>query len=180
MPRFLIFALLPLLASCEGPYIDLQSAFPSAAAASAPSLPPARLLLVSNKHKGAFTYGEGMVTVKLLPTGIEMIPAFPFSLAVSAIFIPSARIDGCSRTCFGDGVWDANLLVAATGTEISLPRSQEVVEWCWDRKIPMIPAGDRRAWLYSGAKLPDRSKFSEQLASRQKFDYQARQSCLGF
>jgi|SRR5882672_1534404 len=180
MPRLVLLSLLLLLAACEGPYADLQSAFPAAAPASAPSLPPAQLLLVSTKHEGAFTYGEGVVAVRLLSNGVEMIPAFPFSLAMESVFIPIASIDGCSRTCFGDGVWNANLLVAVTGTEISLPQSRAAVEWCWTRQIPMISSADRRAWLYTGASLPDRGKFAEQLASRDKFDLQAKQSCLGF
>lgn len=182
MLRTALLPLVLLLAACEGPYSDLQSAFPAAASASAsaPALPPARLLLVSTKHRGAFTYGEGIVAIKLLPDGVEMVPNFPFSVAMAPVFLPTASVAGCSRTCFGDGVWDLNLLIPATGTEISLPQSRAAMEWCWAKQIPMIPAADRRAWLYSGAPLPEKSKFAEQLASREKFDHQAKQSCLGF
>jgi hypothetical protein len=180
MFRVAALSVLALLAACEGPYADLQAAFPAATAASATALPPARLLLTSTKHKGAFTYGEGVVSIKLLPNGIEMQPSLPFKVAMTPVFLPEDKISGCSRTCFGASVWDANLLVAETGTEISLPRSRELVDWCWERKIPMIPSAARRAWLYSGASLPNRSQFAEQLASREKFDYQGKQSCLGF
>jgi hypothetical protein len=180
MLRIILLTIVPLLGACEGPYTDLSAAFPAAASAPVDPLPAGRLLLVSTRHKGAFTYGEGSVDIKLMPDGIEMRPAFPLSVAMPPVFIPVAKIDGCSRTCFGDGVWDANLLVSATGTEISLPRSRAIVDWCWERKIPMIPAADRRAWLYTGTALPNKSKFSEQLASREKFDYQAKQSCLGY
>jgi len=168
-----------VLAACDGPYRDLEASFRSPQAAPAPQIPVDHIVLTSTKHVGAHSF-NGVMSVKFPPAAVELEPTFPFGLGMSTVLIPAEMIAGCSKTCFGDGVWDADLLIASTGTEISFRNTKQVVEWCWSNRIPMISGKDRREWLYGGGKLPNRSKFAEQLSSRELYDRQAKQSCLGY
>ena len=177
----LLALLIPTLAltACDGPYRDLEASFRSPQAASAPSIPIDQVVLTSTKHVGAHRF-NGVLSVKLPSAAVELEPTLPFGLGMSTVTIPADMIAGCSMTCFGDGVWDADLLIASTGTEISFRNSRQVVEWCWSNRIPMISGKHKREWLYGGGKIPDRSTFAEQLSSRELYDGQAKQSCLGF
>ncbi|WP_143171825.1 hypothetical protein [Rhizobacter sp. OV335] len=168
-----------LVSACSGPYADLEGSFKASQPASAPAVSVEQVVLVSTHEVGAHRYDD-VLAVKLLPTAIAIEPSFPWSIGMSPVSIAVDEVAGCSRSCFGDGVWDAELLVARTGTQISLRNSKELIEWCWSNRIPMISGNDRRQWLYKGASLPDRSEFSEQLASRKNYDAQAKQSCLGY
>lgn len=179
MHRLILLAATAGLVGCDGPYGDLEKSFRSPQAASAPSLPLGRVVLTSTKHVGASSFDE-VLLVKLLPVAIELEPRGPFSIGMSTVQISAETVAGCSQTCFGDGNWDADLLIASTGTEISFRNTKPIVEWCWSNRIPMISGKDKRAWLYAGGELPDRSKFAEQLSSRELYDKQARQSCLGY
>jgi hypothetical protein len=168
-----------LTTACHGPYDDLEKSFKASQSTSASPVPVDRVVLTSNRYRGAYSYDKAL-TVQLSSSTVELKPAFPFSVAMKDIAIPADAISGCSKTCFGDGVWDADFLLSSAGTEISFRSSRQVVDWCWANKIPMISGKDRRQWLYSGASLPDRSKFSEQLSSRESYDKQAKMSCLGY
>jgi hypothetical protein len=83
-------------------------------------------------------------------------------------------------SCWGSGDWDAEILVGRTTTEIELRQSREVLGWCWDNHLPMVSGKDRRAWVYNGVPLPERGSYGEQLASKELYDRQAKQSCLGY
>lgn len=175
----LAVAILGLLLSSGGPYSELEATFLARQPAPAPSVSVDHVVLVSTKKTGSFSY-NGVLAIKLLPDVLEIDPKFPFSAGMKDVAIRANQVAGCSKTCFGTGVWDANVLISATGTEISFRNSQEIVDWCWTNKIPMISAKDKRQWLYSGANLPDRTLYSEQLSSRELFDQQSKQSCMGY
>ena len=174
-----LLALSTTLSACGGPYADLEGSFRVAHPASAPAISVKHVVLTSTRATGAHSF-DNVLEVKLLPASVELNPTFPFSTTMGTVAIQAHQIAGCSKSCFGDGVWEANLLIFTTGTEISFRNSKEVVDWCWANKIPMISSNDRRQWLYKGANLPDRSKFIEQLSSRELYDAQAKQSCLGY
>src|SRR5262245_11186340 len=104
--------------ACGGPYGDLEAAFRASEASAGRASPSPRVVLVSTKHRGAHSF-NGVLALKLLPSAAELEPSFPVSLIMETVRIPVEKISGCSKTCFGPGTWDANLLVAGTGTEIS-------------------------------------------------------------
>jgi hypothetical protein len=137
------------------------------------------VVFTSQRHAGAHTFNRAL-KVRLLPTEIELEPVFPFTLGMKPVRIPAQAVGGCSRTCFGDGVWDADILLPTTGTELSIPSSFAVVDWCWNNQLPMVSGKDRRDWMYNRTPLPDRSKYVDQLSSREKYDRQGKQSCLGY
>lgn len=171
--------ILGFLLSSGGPYSELEVTFLARQPASAPSVSVDHVVMTSTKKTGAYSY-SGVLAIKLLPGVLEIDPKFPFSAGMKDVAIRTDQVAGCSKTCFGPEVWDANVLISTTGTEISFRNSQEIIDWCWTNKIPMISAKDKRQWLYSGANLPDRTQFSEQLSSRELYDQQSRQSCMGY
>ena len=178
-PKVFVFVVFGFLSGCGGPYADLEGSFKVDKTASAPTIPVKEVAMVSTHEVGAHSY-HGVLTVKLTPRTIELEPQFPFNLLQKPLSIEAEKIAGCSKTCFGDGPWDADVLVASTGTEISFEGSKEVIEWCWSNQIPMISGNDRNQWLYSGTPLQGRSAYSEQLSSRELYDAQTKQSCLGY
>ncbi len=178
-------ALLPLTAvmmfamlSRDGPFKDLSAQFPiDSSIASPEQLVASSMTLTSNSHPGAFSY-NGVIRLYLSSDAVEIQPTFPVSLAMHDIQVPLQSISGCSKTC--GGWWTADLLIASTGTKISVPESQSILDWCWTRKIPMVSGKDKREWLYNGADLPDAYNYVEQLASRDAYDEQTKLSCQGY
>jgi hypothetical protein len=58
--------------------------------------------------------------------------------------------------------------------------SKALLDWCWDNKRPMAPGVTKRNWAYNGVPLPAASTFLQQFESRAAYDYQTKQSCLGY
>jgi hypothetical protein len=176
MRRVLLVLSAAVLGCTEGPYRDLTEAYRVETPSTVPPIKSQTVVFVSPKHRGAFNL-QNVVDIRLSDTFLEIDPSIP---TMSTVRIPTTEIFGCSKTCFGEGRWDVDVLVPRTQTEISIPQAQEVVEWCWANRLPMISAEHRRNWLYNGAGFPSRADYEGQLASRERFDTQARQSCLGY
>jgi len=160
----------------SGPYKDLEVAFKANTPLESHPINPRTILLVSNKHKGAYTYRD-MVDIRLSSDVIEFAPSFP---TMERVQISASSVSGCGETCFGTADWYADILIGSTGAEISIPKSQELIDWCWNNRLPIIPEKDRSDWLYKHAQLPDKATYSEQFSSRKEYDYLVKQSCLGF
>lgn len=83
-------------------------------------------------------------------------------------------------TCFGTADAHVDLLVPRTGSLITIRNKQEMLDWCWAHRIPILSDADTRRWLYNGASLPLPSSYAAQFDDRSVFDKQAQQSCLGY
>lgn len=163
-----------LLAGCTREYSDLEKTFASAKQSEAPSISADTVEFVSVYRRGGIFTFKHDVTIRLSKNSIQIEPPFPWK----TVTIPSESVSGCSKTC-GLG-WEANILVAITGTEISVPESNEIIEWCWKNHLPMVSGRDRREWLYHRVTLPLASTYKQQLASRELYDRQAKSSCVGY
>lgn len=160
----------------SGPYNDLELAFKAGKPLEVDPIKARSISLVSNKHKGAYTYRD-IVDIRLSSDVIEIAPSFP---TMDRVQIPAAAVSGCGETCFGTSNWHVDILIERTGTEISIPKSRELIEWCWNNRLPIIPEKDRSDWLYKRTALPDKVSYSNQFSSREKYDQLLKQSCLGF
>jgi hypothetical protein len=94
--------------------------------------------------------------------------------------IPVSEIAACAMTCYGLADQHVDLLIPKTGSDLEIPSSKAILDWCWTNRKPMISGADKRAWHYSGAALPPTSRYQEQFASRPAFDEQAKLSCQGY
>lgn len=164
------------LAACSPSYKDLEKAFPSTTRSTSPPLKTRTIVLTSQKHRGAESYND-LVTIRLSSSSIELDNAAPFRSPVS---VPVDEVTGCSMTCFGWEDQHVDLLIAKTGTDLMIPRSDALLEWCWSTRRPMVPGKSLREWQYQNVPLPGPEAYHEQLQSREAYDAQAKQSCLGY
>lgn len=167
------------LSGCAGPYRDLESSFKSGAGSGGVKIWVKSVVLSSTRHEGAHNYGGTSLSVRLTTDAMELDPKFPLDLYMAAVRIPAKDVSGCTCSSFGSDAFTANLLIERTGTEISFEQSKDVFEWCRQNRLPIISGNDSRNWLYSHGALPDKSKFSEQFSSRERFDRQLKSSCAG-
>ena len=58
-------------------------------------------------------------------------------------------------------------------------RAEEIIDWCWDERVPILPTGAETSWLYENGHLPDPRTMESQFSSRATFDQAVRQACLG-
>jgi hypothetical protein len=179
MRTWIALAVLTLTACSGGPYSELESKFASVNVADGPPIPTTTLVLVGKKHRGAFNYKKTMA-IRLLANAVEIEPAGPLAFTMKTVRIPREAIGFCSQTCFGPERWDADLLLPDTGIEIGIPESREVMNWCWEQRLPIASGQARRDWMYNGKPLPERSMLDRQFSSRAAFDAAARRSCLGY
>lgn len=165
------------VAGCsKGPYRDLESRFRAKASFSSRPIAQKTIILVSPKHRGAFAY-KNVVAIRLSSTGIEIRPTLGFMQTVQ---VPIGEIRGCSMKCFGGSTWDAVVLVGQPPTEIGIPNATELINWCWQNRVPMVTTKVHDDWLYKHMPLPDRAAFAAQFSSRARFDEQTRRTCMGY
>jgi hypothetical protein len=168
-----------MVAACSGgPYQDLQSRFLSDSLPSGRSIPSKTVVLISKNHSGAFNYRD--IDVRLTGNTVDIRPTGVFTFGLGPLRIPRSAVTLCSETCFGSSEWDANLLLSDPPVEISVRKSQDVIDWCWANRIAIASGKARRDWMYGAAPLPATSSLDDQLASRDAFDRAARQACLGY
>lgn len=166
------------LVGCKGPYEDLESSFKSDRSLSESTIPVKTVTFTSTKRT-RFVRQDNEIRVKLSSDAIAFELPSVFGLSTRRLRIPATAVSACSKTCYGDGSWDADLLIESPGTEISFSSAKDILDWCWSNRIPMASASSRGQWLYNHAKLPAKNAYSEQLASRDRYDKQMEMSCMG-
>jgi hypothetical protein len=157
----------------RGPYADLERAFEAEKQKAAKSVRVAAVVLVSPRHKGADNY-KNMMDVSLSDAGIAISPKSPF---MKPVLIPVSAIVGCSKKCFGESQWDADIMIGSPPVEVSFESSVEMIEWCWKNRVPVISTQHRQDWMYRGKPLV---QSREHLMSRGRYDEALRQRCLGY
>ena len=168
------------LAGCSvGPYGDLEARFASTSAPAGPPIAATTLVLTGKSHRGAFNYKETM-NVRLSAEAIDIEPTGLFAMNMKRLHIPRAAVTLCSQTCFGPSRWDASFLLAESAVEISVPNSTEIIDWCWQQRVPIASGRARRDWIYNNMALPAASTLTHQFTSREAFDHAAKQACLGY
>ena len=173
-----LLVLCPVLAlcGCSASYGDLEAAFGVNRTTDAKPLQANSFFITSRRHgEGAVSF-NGSAQIRSSAGKIELTPGVPL---LQSIAIPADNIEYCGMTCFGTSDPWVNLLIPRTETSI-IVKGRELLDWCWDSKKPMISGADERDWKYNNKPLPPQDKYTAQLASRQAFDAQVRQSCLGY
>jgi hypothetical protein len=120
------------------------------------------------------------MTIRLAPDGIEIEPTGVLAIGMKRLQIPRSAVTLCSQTCFGPSRWDAHLLLAEPEIEISIPNSKEVIDWCWEQRVPIASGEARRNWMHNKVALPSPATLAHQFSSREVFDRAAKQACLGY
>jgi hypothetical protein len=97
----------------------------------------------------------GLWTFAVIAAGVAGCSTGPYDDVETrfALQIPRRAVTFCSETCFGSSRWDANLLLAEAEVEISIPNSKEVIDWCWQPRIPIGSAEARRKWIQPSGEI---------------------------
>jgi hypothetical protein len=165
------------LSGCGQSYSDLESAFRAKALDDGQQLTESSFSLFSQKQgRGAESY-NGVATIRVSKRSVGVSVSVPFTKPIS---IPTEAIAGCSMTCFGTGDQHVDLLIPQAGIDLMIPSSKQLLDWCWTSQKPMFSASSRRDWQYKRVPLPPASKFVDQLRSRDLYNKQQMQSCLGY
>jgi hypothetical protein len=174
-------SLLPLLAvvltGCSGPYDDLGQNFAVHTEPKGANTEVRRVVLVSTRHHGAFSY-DRVMAVSITSNTVEIRPRFPFSLFQKGIDLPASQVSGCAMTCFGVQDKHVDLLFESHGADISFDAPSKFIDWCWRNNLPMFSGANKRDWLYSGKSLPTKAGYVQ--VSRENYENQAQQACLGY
>lgn len=177
MRILIVLVALNALLACAGPYDDLAKDFEAAGQAKGANVGVNNVVLVSTKHRGAFSYRGGM-TVSLTENVVEVRTDFPLNLFEKSIDLPAAQVSACAMTCFGVKDRNVDLLFVAHGADIQFDAAAEFIDWCWRNGIPMASGAQKRDWLYSGKALPSRETYTR--VSREEYEKQAHRACLGY
>jgi hypothetical protein len=165
-----------VVSACSDSYRDLASPFGTDKTSTAPTLAADSIVISGPRYAGPTSY-NGIVKIRASVDAVDVDIRMPFMKPLS---IPTSEIAACAMTCFGTSDQHVDLLIPKTGTDLQIPRSKELLNWCWTNRKPMISGADKRGWHFSGAPLPPASRYHEQFASRQAFDEQTKMSCLGY
>lgn len=169
-------AMLLLLGGCGESYSDLERAFGTSKIIGGSRLSADSIVLTSQRNPGAEAY-RGIASIHLSPESVQIEVSAPFTKPVS---IPVEEVGACAMTCFGYDDRRVDLLIPKVGASVMIRESQELLDWCWNTKRPMAPGAVKRDWAYNRIPLPPRLAFEHQFQSRAVYDYQTKQSCLGY
>lgn len=175
MKTSLLLAVLLGLVGCSDAYRDLASKYGSDRI-EGDVLAANSIVITSQARPGATSYRD-TGTIRVGASSIGFDTGLPF---MKPILIPASDIAGCSMTCFGSSDRHVDLLVPATGSNLMIPSSKELLDWCWANRKPMFSSEAHRDWLYKGTPLPSRDQYATQLKSRSAFDKQTESSCMGY
>ena len=169
--------MLALLSGCSDIYQDIETAYGKNKDPKSSVNLETKTFSVSSKHrKGIETY-RGIASISISSKGVALDAGAPFT---DSVFIPIEDVAGCAMTCFGTDDQHVDLLIPKTGTDLMVQSSEALLSWCWKNKKPLFSGKSKRAWLYKNEQLPSSSDFEEQFNSREIFDKQKVQSCLGY
>lgn len=172
--KIYILLLIFFLVGCDGPYKDLEAKYPKKNNATVKVLMPESLVLISQHHKGAFSF-RNMNNVQLTDAAIFISLDSWFHDSVE---IPILSITGCSCTYFSKDNWDTDLILGKDGIEIGIHLSKETKDWCYERNLPVITGKQQRDWLYNKKPPPSFEDYVQVI--REDFDYQFKQACMGY
>lgn len=168
-----------LVASSSAEYRDLERTYGGKPAWSSPAQTSLQVGLSSNRRRASSSTFNSTLEMRLTTEGIQLQPGRN-AIGMDIVTIPTTAVEACSMSCFGKLARSVNLLLPESGIQVDLLNSPEVINWCWQNRIPMATSAARRAWLYEGVSLPDKKSYAQQLSSRPAYDDQARQSCMGY
>ncbi len=169
-----------MIMSTNGVYTELANVFPSINDNEAKLISGNTLSLSKQlDHQSSLSIRDTM-SFSLSGNNMHIRASFPLSLAYPDITIPKNEVYGCSKSCFSKSNWDAIVLIPKTKHQLSFENVEEILDWCWDQKIPIISSNDRRAWLYKGTSLPKRETLTSQLTSRAEYARRTQRSCAGY
>lgn len=175
--RSLALAVFLALSGCMEPYTALEDQFSDPSDSSPEYLSRASVSFGGPQFRGAYSM-NGLVDVGVSSDFVHIKPLFPVSLFHKPIRIGRHAVAGCTKTCFGEGRSNANLLLDDQGINISISSHREVLDWCFAQGIQPASAAAKRGWMYNDQKLPRSTEKAPM--DRDAFDDVICKACRGF
>lgn len=162
----------------SGPYSDLASRYGAKAPFTGTPIESSTLVVVGPQHRGASNY-RGIIRTSVGSGALQLEGRGLASPFLAAVQIPRDAVRFCAKTCFGGSKWEADVVLTSPAVKLQFENAQEVIDWCWAERVPILPSAAERDWLYTGAALPDPAGFETQFANRSAFDEAVHKSCVG-
>jgi len=176
MRELLVIAVMLLAMGCSrSPYGELEETFGTSPVLNSKPIPSRTVVLVGKGYQGAFNY-PGVFTIRLSSDAVEFAPS---SRWMQAIAIPASAVAACSALDFGEGNWDTLLLLHDVRIQVSIDRAPEIVDWCWQNRIPFASIPEQDVWDETG-NLSMAGSPRPELESREAYDHQVQQARRGF
>ena len=164
------------LAGCSGVYDGLESAYPPASTEYRTGYTSEEVSLTSRKMdvgnaehiRVILAQGKDLI---LVPRGISL-------LTHHAISIPAGDVIACGFVCFGASGTDMTLHVATERTTIGVPYADEVAEWCWSTRRPLLSVRERRN-LEASEATPSFGDSRSEFISEGEYLNRAKSACVG-
>lgn len=165
-----------MLMGCDGAHEKLEllydvKSIPEPITASQTSLS------IRGPHQGGTQVFRDIVTVSATESGIGVEVGIIFT---SAILIPTEEVTSCAMTCFGTQDRHIDFIVPSNDVLLSFPTHPVLEDWCWTHKKQIFPDDLVRGWMYEGGELPPRDPSAPQFSSREAYNKQLFQSCIGY
>lgn len=161
-----------LLAGCGEDWTRLEQPFGVETLGSEPSLYEMSLTISGPAHSGGAGYGD-MANLYLLDDAIGIHVGLPRH---QPLRIPASAITGCSMSCTGARDRQMDLLIASTGSILSLPGNTRLIQWCWQQRRPIYPGHMRHHWTQIEA-MPAPVADGPALASQDEYRAALRRHC---
>lgn len=168
------------LAMSSAEYKQLEGAFGGQSVWPSEAKLALQVTLESNRRRPmSFGHFNSTLLLRMTDSGIQLQPASN-AFGMGLLTIPTNAIEACSMSCFSNLARETDLLLIGPGIQLGVLNTPELVDWCWQRHLPMATSASRRAWLYKETPLPAKESYTTQFESRAAYDNQAQQSCMGY
>lgn len=160
-------------------YRELEAEFGGKPAWASKASTALQIRLSSNRrHPGSSEFNSSL-SVRLEDDGIQIQPVVD-NAGLAVLTIPGDAVEACTMSSFGGLAQYAELVLPDTGILVGFLNAPEVIDWCWNHKIPMATNKARRKWLSGATPLPPKEGYAEQLQSREDYDAQAKRAAAGY
>jgi hypothetical protein len=101
---------------------------------------------------GATNYRD-VVSIGLARGTIEISGRGIAGMMLTPLRIPRADVRFCGKTCFGPSNWDADVMRERPAVKIRFRNAQEVIDWCWEERVPIRRQAVVPRFLAVGARV---------------------------
>lgn len=171
MKVLLVTIFIFLQAGCEKHYHSLEENFPFIQELEGEIIDSKSIVLVSQNLHSSYEF-KNMVNTKLSKSVIELDIQM---IGYKKTQISAADVSGCSKTCF-DNDWHADLLLGTVGMKIGFDKSEQIFDWCWNNRLPIISNKNKRDFLYNKRAFP---KIESYKGSKSEYIKKINLSCNG-
>jgi hypothetical protein len=159
-------------------YLILEKSFGGKPAWKTPAHPVLRVQLGTNADRESSAY-QSSLQLRITPKAIQLEPG-PAAAGLDIVNIPAEAVGACGGSSYGARSRSVHLLIPREGVEIELLRERDMVDWCFDNRLPMLSGEQRENWRYNRAPLPPKEGFSAQFVSRDAYHEAAIRAFNGY